>query len=481
MKESKLYRVLKSLSSSELNRLDKFVSSPYFNSDERLRTLFSYYYEGVRSASFSDDNTVLANLMDDVDLSDSRIRLFKTKLLSLVQEFLAIEEFRSSPAEEDIHLLSSIRKKGLEELVSTATASAQKHLERGLDRSGSYYHHLYNLEQALYSFNKTEVRRVSRKNLETFNIQKILENLDLFYVGEKLKYHCSILMWEKLITVQELDSDISGLITMIEDDPKYKVPHIEIYLNIFKTLKFPEQDEHFESLKKLIDKEIVHFPVLEAKNILDAANNYCLGRINQGNEAYLRELFDLYLKGLSTQLLLSNGQISPWTFKNIVGTALRLQEYHWSKNFILEYGPIIQGELKDSIIALSQAQLEWYQKNYKATLLNLQQVEFKEFTLKINAEFLLLATYYELEEFTPLGDEIVTFKKFLRRQTKVSDSLLTFCKNFTNVLNKLINPRINHIQLTELRSFILEAKNIPSKSWLLEKVDELLGESSARS
>ncbi len=474
-KESKLARVLRSLSVVDLNRLEKFVTSPYFNSDERVVLLFQFEKQQIKSNRYEEDpSQIWHSIFGKNDFNEKTFRVLRSKLLSLVQEFLISEEFKQNPADEAVYLLRAIENRELEVLKNTAMTTAKRMIDRELNRSASYYHQLYQFESSAYNLNKTEVKRLNKKIGDQLNLAEIVENLDIFYIGEKLKYHCAILGWEKLITTTNESDDMSDLIQRIEEIDIDRYPHIAIYKHVYETLIDPDSDASFEKLKSLIDEYLEIFPVREAKNILDAANNYCLRKINKGDVLYLSELYNLYKKGLHTRTLLVNGSMSPWTFKNIVGVALRLREFDWAESFIAEYSPSLVPSFKESIHALSSAQLAYYRKDYNQVIYHLHHVEFKEFALKVNAEVTLIATLYELDEFEVLADTLTSFNKFLSRAKNVNTRQKALYSNLIRFVRKLLKPQSKE-QLAQLRTEIDATQGLASKSWLLEKVDELIG------
>ena len=468
-------RVLRSLSVVDLNRLEKFVTSPYFNSDERVIQLFQYFKQHIKSQQTEvDSKEIWQDLFGNKSFSDKTFRVLKSKLLSLVQEFLISEEFKQNPSDQAVYLLRAIENRELDVLRNTAMTTARRMIDRELNRSASYYHQLYQFESSAYNLNKTEVKRLNKKVGDQLNLAEIVENLDIFYIGEKLKYHCAILGWEKLMSSTNESDDISELIQRIESIDIDKYPHIAVYKHVYETLVNPDSDASFEKLKSLIDDYLEVFPIREAKNILDAANNYCLRKINRGDASYLSELYTLYIKGLSTRTLLINGSISPWTFKNIVGVALRLREFDWAESFIAEYSPSLVPSFKESIHALSSAQLAYYRKDYNQVIYHLHHVEFKEFALKVNAEVTLIATLYELDEFEVLSDTLTSFNKFLSRAKNVNVKQKALYTNLIRFVRKLLKPQSKE-QLQLLRNEVNSAQGLASKSWLLEKLDELLG------
>src|SRR5690606_8249450 len=135
------------------------------------------------------------------------------------------------------------------------------------------------------------------------------------------------------------------------------VAPIVIYYQILLTYREPQNEAHYFKLKHLIEEHISLFPESEAKEILDAALNYSIKKINAGNEKYGRETFDLYRHSLDRGLLHVSGKLSPWSFKNIVTTGLRLNEFEWVESFINTYKADLDIRARDNAVTFNLAQL----------------------------------------------------------------------------------------------------------------------------
>lgn len=479
MKKSKLYNALSSFSAVELNRIEKLILSPYFNTDQRLVLLFQHVTSILKDKDGGNDNEdsrhIWQTIYPDSPYDDKTYRTLNSKLLGLIETFLIQEQLKENPIEESNLLLKAIDERNSKTLENIAVKRAKKLIKIYPFKSSQHYYDRYRMERQLYSLNRVEVSRIGRGKTQNININEILTNLDLFYYGERLKYHCSLLGWKKLIITDLAVQDLDSIIKVILENEEYHKPHVLIYLFIYRTLINPDDEESFNKLIETIDASIDLFSQKEAKYIMDSANNFCLRKINSGDTSYLQRLLELYKTSIKNNVVLVDGVISPWTYMNIVGVALRVKEFKWVKSFILEFREYIPEYYKESLSSLSMAQLAYYEKDYDQVLLELQKVEFREFSLKVNAEVTLIATLYELEEFLVLNDVLKSFNKFLSRSRGVSSGQKDSYKNLIKFVAKLIKPQKAE-QLKKLKEEIQNTKGLASKSWLLEKVDELLGE-----
>ena len=163
---------------------------------------------------------------------------------------------------------------------------------------------------------------------------------------------------------------------IVQHIKKYKyedIPPVAVYFQIYLALREGENLDNYFKLKDLLELYGNYFPINEAKNIYDSALNYCIRKINQGNQQFLREYFDLINIMIERETIYTDNKLSPWDFKNIVVIALRLGEYEWTENFILNFKERLLEDFRENAVTYNLAQLYFYQKKYNKVLSLLQE------------------------------------------------------------------------------------------------------------
>nr|HQU58217.1 hypothetical protein [Saprospiraceae bacterium] len=252
-------------------------------------------------------------------------------------------------------------------------------------------------------------------------------------------------------------------------------PPIALYYQIYLTLTEAEKEEHYYRLKYLLDNYSLKFPPNEAKDVLYmAAQNYCIRKINQGNHSFTNELFLLYQDLIDKKILFTEGELSPWYFKNIVNIALRLGKYSWAENFINSYSEKLPESFRSNAVTYNLAQVYFFQKKYDKVLEQLRNVEYEDVAYNLGSKAMLLATYYEIEELEPLYSLFDSFRAFLNRH---KDIPVNRRKNYANLIKftkKLTRTMPGDLKSIEkLKEEIKATKNIASVNWLQEKIAEL--------
>ena len=468
----KVFSVLKHFNVYELNRFSKFIHSPYFNKNERLKRLFERFEEVLRSNRESDltrgEAWSSATLGDDYN--DVKFRKLCSDLLRLIEEFLVQEEFDKNPLHKADYLLQAILEKRLDDLANSSIRTAHRLSSQYYFRPASYYYYQYAYERAIYALKEQEIDRS-----KAINVEKIAGHLDTFFIAEKLRYYCYAVSRRPIIDREYEFLFMEEIISQVEDNGLDTIIPINFYYQIYLTQHYPEDDGHYNKLKQLIADQIDALPNLEAKEIMDAAFNYCIQKINSGVEVYTREIFELYKESLKNELIFVNDLLDPWNFRNVIVSGLRLGEYDWVERFIEEYQGRLDEKYRANAVSFHLANLYFYQKRYDKVIELLREVEYEDPSYNRNSKTMLIATYYELDEIEPLMSLLSSFSVYLRRSKNLTAKRKEHYHNLIKYMRSLIRTPIQDKEaLGKLRSRVQQTESVVNKSWLLSKIDELM-------
>lgn len=471
MQNSKLYSILANFSKYDLNRLKKYLASPYFNRNERALRLFELLCAGLTASNGVEltKESLWKELYGTEPYDDVRFRKQVSDLLKLVEGFLAQEEYERNGHQKSIYLLEAVGKRKLTKLVNSALRSAHALAQKDIFRTSKYYFYQYEVEKNFYELTQYDLKRSSVSNLES-----IVNHLDQFYIAEKLRFYCSMLSRQYEISHTYRAPLMQEIIAFLQRQNGELAPPIRIYFEVYRMLTDFDREEHYFNLKSSITQYIDRFPPEEANNIFTYALNYCTRKINKGEKGFLEEYFELYKDLLERGLLFDEGILDPIHFKNIVVVGLRLGKFEWTEKFIHEYKTYLPESSRENLVTFNLAQVYLYQKKYDEVIRLLQSVEYEDVYLNINSKVMLLAVYYELDELEPLFSLIESSRIYLSRHKEIA---VTKRKSFLNLLKYV--RKLARIQpgdrpaLEKLKQEILEVRNIASLNWLLEKIEEL--------
>lgn len=472
MRESKLYHAIVQLNGHELNRLHRFILSPYFNRNESIIHLFEWIKNDIKiqvKLPIEKEQLwqIAFGLSEEYD--DGRMRKLQSDLLRLVEEFYAQEVFEANPIHKAKYLLEAIYNRNLAEIQLSALKTANRFSDDQLLKHASFYYYKYEIEQSTFTLTRFQTGR----NLKS-NIEDIAKNLDRFYLAEKLRYYCTILDHQNLVEIDYKMLFIDEIIEHVKSNDYGDTPPVVIYYQILLCYKEPNDRNHFDILKKLINNHIHLFPEIEVAEILDSALNYCIKRMNLGHSEFVLEAFQLFQDWLPKGLLFIRGKLTPFHFKNIVTSGLRLSEFDWTENFIHHYSQFLDERHRENAVTFNLAQLYFYKKNYIKVIQLLSKVEYDDITYNLNSKTLLMASYYELDEIEALGSLLDTFRVYLNRNKEIPATRRKHYLNTISIVRKLakVLPG-DKKEIEKLEQEVESTQGVVSKNWILEKLAAL--------
>jgi hypothetical protein len=475
MKDSRFYHFLQALSSKELKRFRKYMESPYFVTHDKIFGLFEIFERHLLSQSNDPiiKERVWEELYPERVFDYDFLRKLLHQLMEIGYDFLSQQMFEENIPQKMHSALQMLSQKQMTEFFEPAIRMGMNHLKKQFTRSGIYYYDLYSIQKFHYILENIESERVQKINIKKLNLIDIDKYLNIFYFAEKLKYYCLILSWSKLTKLDRNVPLITEIVHEIHKSDYSEIPAIAMYYQIYLTFIEPEKEEHFIQLKEIIKKNIHLFPAEEAKDIMNSAINYTIQKHNSGKFSYYSENFYLYKEALEKEIILINGELSPWAFKNIVTLALRLGEFAWVEDFIESYGNKINLEYRENAINYNKASLHFYRKQYDKAIPLLQKVQFDEVNYGLAVKSSLLMNFYELNELETLNSFFHSFRLYLNRNKSITDERRKSYLQLVKFAKKLTESQNDDAKLLKVKIEI-ENSQAMSKKWLLEKVDELL-------
>ncbi len=470
MRNSKVYSILKEFDRIEQNRFRKYLTSPYFNRDQTLVELFDLLINDVNGGNGIEleKEVVWDQLNLDSPYNDTRFRKYCSDLLKLAEGFLAQEIYEEASMQKILNLISAVGRKKIDKLFSSTMRTARRIAVDHPFQSANFFYDQYEIEKNYFEMAGHDLKRAEKSNLEA-----ISDNLDKFYLSEKLRLHNEALARKKFSSIQYNLKFIEEILSGVGKYELLTVPAIAVYYQIHLMSTEPDKLEHFFELKKLLHRHGDIFPIVELINLYHSAINYCIQKLNKGNQDFLTDLFDLH-KELMEREITAGRELSPWDFRNLIVVALRMGKYKWSKNFIENYARYIPESYRNNAVTFNLATVYFYQKEYEKVIELLREVEYEDPSYNLNSKTMLLATYYEIDEIEPLYSLFESFRVYLNRKKDLTEDRKALYKNLIKYTKKLTKLRPgDHQSLQKLKQEVNSTKNIASIGWLKEKIVEM--------
>lgn len=472
MRDSKVYLVLQKLSNRERGKFLKYIQSPYFNKNQPLVELFQIINKDLSSSTRKTytKEQIWKKLQAKHTYDDVRFRKYLSDLLKHVENFIALEVFEKKEFQKTNFLLEAIVDRKMENLYTTIKKNTNTIAKSSKVQNADYYLHAYQAYKLLHDI---ETDAQQKKKIST-NFTYLSKALDIFYFSEKLRLAYDAEVWKRIDG--KLDADLTHIeliSSIIEKDKPLDAPPIAIYYAMYLLNKHPENDQYYFEFKAQLDNLIHFFPFHEAFPIYTAGINFCIRKINTGDPNYQEELYSLYV-GYVRSIVEDSGELSQWTFNNTVTIALRSGKYDWVKDFIVDYGKYIKEKHRENAVTYNTASYHFYLKNYDEVIKVLRNIEYDDVYYNINSKTILLMTYFEADEYEPLSFLLESFRAYLNRNKNIPESKKILTKKLIKHTKKLVNlPPSNREALGKLKQEILDTKQLPLKTWLLEKIAEL--------
>lgn len=463
--DSNLYQLFSSLGAEELKDLDKVLHSPFFNyRDEEIR-LFEYLIltKKQKPEAITPENAfkyVFPKKKTDI----AKLRHVMTYLMRIICRYIAISEMEGSEDQRRLLLTRAMRKRKLDKLFLSNFTDTKTFYESNAQLSPDLYYYQLQLDTEYYMYSITNRRT---KNEE---LHRLAEDLDSFYIIQKLKHACSILSYQNIFKLEQQDGMLEEVMALVERKQLLRNPLVNILYHNYLCLSEPENEDYFVQLKRLLLNESERIDIKELRDIFTLAINYCIKRLNTGGQKYYEEVFEIYTAGLLRGVFEDRNQLSAFTYKNISAIAIGLKKYDWVASFLTAYKGKLDPEVRDGFYAYCMARYYFSLGRFAEVSELLQQVDIREQFTDLDARVLLIKTYYELDEFGLLDYSIGNMKQQLQRKN-IQSYHKTVYGNFIRSVSKLIHLRAYDKKARILyRDKLIATKAVAEKEWLLAKV-----------
>lgn len=463
MKNHKLFSLFAQLTIQEKRDLEKFLQAKLFNNRKLALQLFQFLqkHKGIPHKA-----EIFKVLFPNEIYQDDKVRLCMSQLVKKIETFL-VYQYQQQEKITNAKILAKIyRNKSLQPTSEKLLKSTLLLQEKQPIRNGQYYFDKYEL--TLERFNNATAMRTTEQNL-----QEVSDSLDTSFLILKLQQACSALSHQAVFQQEYQMGLLDIILPYIEQHQLTKIPAVGIYYYCYLALKGQAATQHFANFKQLLFQYQSQFSNKEWSNLLLLGTNICIQLINKGNTTYLKEILDLYKKGLETKALLENGVLSRFVYQNIVTSGMRVGDLQWTRQFLKAYKSAVEIAFRESAFRFNMARLAYHEKNYEEALALLRDTDQADLLINLYAKNLLLKIYYELAEFKLLDSFLDAFQIYLRRKKVIASHK----KNYWNMIyytQKLmkVNP-FNAAAKAKLKAKIEAEPVLLERPWLLAQLGKL--------
>ncbi|MCG8327393.1 MAG: hypothetical protein MI974_06895 [Chitinophagales bacterium] len=462
-----LYELLRELTKKELRQLKKYLRSPFVTHREDIGRMFNVLADRLyKDASLPDGESLFEMTYPNEPFNNLKLHNCTSELHAFIEQFVILQQAHRNPIQHLLALIAFYRRRGLHKHFNRAMRKIRLLQDKAELRNTDYYQDRLNIEIEAAEFKATHLRT------HELNLQEIGNTMDVLYLSQKLRHSCTQLSHRAVYQKSYQFGLLDNWIDTIEESPYLDVPAIALYYYCYRFLTDSYSQVYFRKFREELSSHQPLFPKDELKDLYRAAINFCIRKLNEGSMEYTREGWELFQEGLYAEVFLENGQLSRFTFDNIVGFGLRLNEFSAVSSFINEYKEKLDPQYQSDTVGFNLARLEFEQKNYHTALDHLHLLKPKDLVNQLIAKTLLLKIYFESNEFDLLESHLDSFRSFIRRR-EVSNYHRENYNNIIYFTRKIV--ALAPYDEEGRKKLLLAVQNTPvvtEKRWLVEKLNE---------
>jgi hypothetical protein len=466
MQKSNLINILRTFSKKELRDFKKWLQSPLHNQREDVVRMYDYLLTDNHLFAETDieKSRVYKFVYPKERFDDAKMRQVMFFFNAAMEKYLVFAHFAEDEIRQQSILAGIYGKRNLVKPFKKTVADYETIKSKQTETPDSHFLFDYFLQKEVFDFtNKHE-----RSN--NTNLDEVQNALDVYYFVNKLKLACASEYYNKVFKTNYSTRLIEHILALNETD-EIQASLFKIYILVYKLIKFPSEENHFEELKMILTNDTAFLVAADAKEVYLWAINYCIAKVNSGRSEFNRDMFDLYKKGIEERFLIEDNMITPFTFKNVISRGILLREFDWVEHFIANYQHYLEEDSRKGIVDFNMAMLYYMKKDYKKSQRLLISLEIDDLLINLNARFLLIKIYVEQNEYDLLEPQLDNMRAYLNRKDLIGYHKTTY-KNVISVLKKMLKIRSNDKVAKEKLSLeVKELTPLVDKEWFLKQIE----------
>lgn len=473
----KLFQLLTALSKEELKLLKKAVSSPIYNTNQKVVRLFDILrpLHPHFDVSAKGLPKIYKKLFPKEVYKESKLQWHFTSLTKVVEHLLLHIAQEKKPLKRKERLIETYRERNLddlffrgnknllEELEVDTTPIIPKYIQQFQLHSDKYFHPLHN-----------------KYDVGDRTLHQAMENLDSFFILQKLRIAIALISRGQLLG-EEYDIYFLEAIKAAKFIPFIKENKlIQLYVHAL-VLTENSGEVDFETFEATLFNKNAIFENTDQQFLFFTGLNYVIKKCNNGEEQFKEKPLLWYQFGLKTKRLFVENKMGETTFANIIIFGCKAEAFNWVKTFIADYSNSLRTENIEETTQYYYGLVYYLEGNLDKSL-DYLMVSGKKSVFPPRKRAILVRVLFEKY----LKDEsykdlllanLLSFRTTLKNNKKFSKERLINFVNFVEIMQQL-TKKIDKKEAPLLIQQWLEEKTanhlpVLSKSWIYEKVANL--------
>lgn len=466
MKDRKIIKVLTQFNLKERKLFLKYVSSPYYNTNQKITDLLTYVYQF--SPDFDDNKLTIQNafnqLFEKEPFNERIITRLISKLFKLVEDFITALKSEDDSFNRQIYLLEYYFDRQLTPFFETTQKKLENKNEETLIHDDIYFQNQYLLEFHSIGLQAREDRRN-----HPIKFDKILLALDAQYWIRKLSLLCTKVNHQTIVIDKDFDnSDTEYVLNYLDNHELQKIPAIRVWYSALVLLNEPKVKDNYLNFKQTLSEHHTNFQSYLIQNFYTILINSVTNYYPRGKER-LEEFYSLFSEQIERGYIYTNGYILPHVLKNVMTVSLRLKKYEWAEAFLESNRDKIYSK---EVYFWNLSALLYEKGDYERALDLLMETKYDDIFYLLSTKRLLIKIYYRLGYEELLLSFINTFRVFISRKKLQADKKEEN-QQFLNFSLKLIKLLPNEKkEIRNLLQKLEETPHVAEKNWLIEEVNK---------
>lgn len=477
LQEFKFIKILKTLTTKELNGFREFIDCAYFNKNEKLVKFYDYilkFKPDFESRNFTKEKLFKFTFGKE-EFDYAKLKHYFNYAFELLEDYIVYNQTIKKEKDRDFTLMTFYRERKLNNyFINLAAKISSRHsnIRYKEPEDFKYENRLSNELEIFYYQNEfKEDKIVSAQYKDLFSMR---DNYMLEFF-----WRLSTMLRQKRGFRYELEKNfpyLQGLIDYVENNSANVDRSLFLFYKVFM-LDYKREEKTYNDLKEIAVKEYKDIPPEIRKHIFLALVDIGYEIAVSGNRQLYKELFEYYsFFAEKYDEIFGNEYLDHSRYFYITAPALHLKKFEWAKNFIDEFKQKLPPVQEDYLYLYTLANYYFSTKEFTHALEVLAKIKDNKNQHALLANKLKMQILYELRDFETLLYIIDSYRHFLKNYCKIFiETNPKINLNFVKYLKRLVDIQSGKkIKPDELRFEIEHEKIITSRNWLLEKTNELI-------
>lgn len=477
MKRNTVVELLRLLSKEEITRLGKFLQSPYFNNSKLVVVLFEQYRR--LHPAYSEKQVKPEKFWEKLHPGKPYVAQkywwLAHKLRGLIEQFLVSEESTNDQRMYKRQLINAYRKRNAQPLFEKESLVLLDHLHEQPFQDFQYYADCFWLKHD-YFFNPSTDKYGKAK----YSVEDAMQDLDRFYLLAKLRLSAEIktreALFSKKVPIRLLEECQAASVEFTKENVAFL-----IYQKVLELFHPKKAVSAYWEGKQLLEEQHAHLSKYDQHEVMLNLRNYAIRQLHKGGKRSLSELFELYQLGIKLDLLIVDGKISESNFSNMVKVACGVKEFDWAAQFITEFEPYLDEEVKADAKVQGLGFLYFEKGAYEDAISLYSQYQFTNPLHQMVTKVTILKAWFcRYQQDKQLHNLMISSIEAVMRFYKRDKNMATLKKapliHFVQALRQLvvlINKKESSKKIrAKMEAYLNGEKELVAKGWLQQMVQE---------